>query len=265
MKRIKEFLDKLSTAQKIEAAIASVVTLAVLIAVPVYAWFSSVTKLETLTRVKELDSLDIRAGDVDPIENFELSNIDLEKIKSSHEPACYVFCVVTGSLKTLYDIQIAHTTNIPFKYTLYRAEEVSPPDTGDVGYKPLDESKTIYYKRVNIDGKLTGPLTALALEDLNADTDNNNYYGRTLAKTGDYYYGQTYETGVNLDQPEIYAIPIYSQVQRLKTLNPEHDFYILEIGWAGTDNDTTDFSNWNAAINNKETDIIYITASRTTS
>lgn len=259
MKNIKESLKKLTTIQKIEIVIASVTTVLLMIAVPVYAWFSNTNKVETMTKVKEPANLDICAGDGDSVENFELSNIDLEDIQKTGQPKCYVFGVVTGNLKTFYDIQIAHTTNIPFTYTLYRAEEATSSDANVVIYEPLDGSKTKYYKRSVEEGK-TAPV-ALPLDDLNADTANISHYGRKLAKTDDRFYGLGYDD--EDDDPEIYAVPIYSQVQELETYDADHDFYILEIGWDQT-NSGSGFSKWNAAKNIKETDIIYITASRTT-
>jgi len=248
MKKVREIFGRLSTRQKLEAVVALSATLFLLIAVPVYAWFSYSDKIETMTKVKEPEKLNLCAGDGDSIENFELSNIDLEDIQKSGKPKCYVFGVVTGNSKTFYDIQLAHTTNIPFTYTLYRAEETNSSDTDAVVYESLDGKKTKYYER-------TG--SKLELNDLNADEEQ---YGRTLAETDDKYYSLAYDDG---DKPEIYAVPMYSQVKGLETLDSSHDFYILEIGW-DSESATKGLTDWNSAKNKKETDIIYITASRTT-
>ena len=253
MKRIKDYIVKLSTLQKNEVIVASLATLILLIAAPVYAWFVNINKMETMTKIQEPANLDICAGDGDAVENFELSNIDLENIAASGQPQCYVFGVITGNEKTFYDIQLAYTTNIPFTYTLYRAEEAANTDADKVVYDPLNGSKKIYYKRKG---------TALTLVDLNADTAKTAHYGRKVAKTDDNFYDLAYDDDLG-DDPEIYAVPIYSQVQGLETKDPDHDFYILEINCA-SEMTPNNFTKWNAAKNNKETDIIYITASRTT-
>ena len=258
MNQMKEFINKLTTAQKIQAAIAAVATLFLMVAVPVYAWLSYTSKIETMTKVQEPPSLDLCAGDGDTVEYFELSNIDLENIQKTGKPQCYVFGVITGNSKTYYDIQLAHTTNIPFTYTLYRAEEALASDTDIVTYESPVGDKTVNYKRTIESGKTVAE--PLDLVDLNPDEDNEDYYGRVLGLKGDDFYDLVYDGN---DKPEIYAVPIYSQVQELETRDVNHDFYILEIGWA-SESSSTNFTKWNAASNNKETDIIYITASRTT-
>lgn len=124
------------------------------------------------------------------------------------------------------------------------------------------------------------------MSDCNADESSRAYYGRALARNDDQYYENTYSDG---DEPEIYAIPIYSQTERAitpsdKTGPDSHDYFILELSWddgigetatseATTESATTasaeettghDFSKWNKIENNKETDIVFITASRVT-
>ena len=250
MNRIKDMFQNLNKMQKIQAILASVVSIVFLIEIPVYAWFAlSSNKAETMTKIQEPKNLDICAGNAESIEYFDLNDINIEEI-TDDSPKRYVFCVITGSNKTLYDIQIAHTTNIPFTYSLYRAEEGTASDTGAVPYTTHDANpQTIYYKSVGEKLELTYP---------NADTDNIPNYGRTLGKKDDKYYNLVYS---DTDSPEIYAVPKYEQVKELQTIDPNHDFYILELGFEGED--VTGFSQWNNNKNNKETDIIYITANRT--
>ena len=57
----------------------------------------------------------------------------------------------------------------------------------------------------------------------------------------------------------------------LKTAEPitptekgDHDYFILQLDWDGAAVTEGNFAQWNKAENNKETDIIYISASRTT-
>ena len=252
-KIIRKF-QKLKLSQKIECISALIISLVLIAAASIYGWLYLGNGLETLTKVKAPNSLDIRAGHNEDIENFEMKDIDIEAIKNEG-PKCYVFCVITSSQSVNYDIQLAHTTNIPLRYTLYRAEEVNEGSAGIVvDYYSEDEDQHYYYKKSG---------AALNLVDLNADTSKTSYYGRTLAKDSDGYYNITYDSKAVDGTPEIYAIPRYSQVRNLDTLNENNDFFILELAWDNS-SDVPNFNKWNKADNNKETDIIYISASKHT-
>lgn len=242
---------KLSPEQKAECVIAAVLTAFLITAIPVHAWFTYSRQMDALTRIKAPTSLDIRAGNRDAIENLDLKDIDIEDIKKNGNPKRYVFCVRTGNPNVTYDIQLAHTTNIPFTYTLYRATEVEAGTSGiDVDYTPLAyPDQHTYYKKNG---------AALALNPLNPDTDNISNYGRTLALRNDDYYSKTYDVADGT--PELYAVPVYSRVSDLATLDEDYDFFILELGWDDAAGETN-FDKWNKADNNKETDIIYISAS----
>lgn len=80
-----------------------------------------------------------------------------------------------------------------------------------------------------------------------------------------YQYKNTYTVGT--DDPELYAIPVYKQSDKIPEAGMNmasengYDYYILEIDW-NEEAAATGFSEWNEAANKKETDMIYITASR---
>lgn len=145
MKKIVESFRALNTIQKIEAVIAAVITAALFVGFPVYAWFSYSNELETLTRVQEPDNLDIRAGDYQPIVNFDLSGIDIEDMSRNGTTECHVFSVSAGDYKIKYNLQLAHTTNIPFKYTLWKAERIDDLTEYNVSdlvvYQPIKDKK----------------------------------------------------------------------------------------------------------------------------
>lgn len=250
IKRLLEHFKGLRTEQKVESVIAAVLTVCLLVAAPVYAWFAFSDKLETLTGIKAPAALDIKAGRAEDIQYFELKNIDIESLGEGGK-SYYVFCVITGSTGINYDIQLAHTTNIPFTYKLYRAVDGTSSDF-HVDYTAHDGSdEHSYYKEG----------TEVTLVNCNPDTV---YSGRTLGMkdSSDGYYTKTYDSS---DTPEIYAVPLYSQVKNLPTLDPEHDFYILELSWNSASSAAEGFAKWNAAENNKETDVIYLSAKKTTS
>lgn len=254
---LKEKYSELSTSKKVQAIIASVVTLSLLIALPIYAWFTLGKKIEAFTKIKEPDNLDIRAGHYDAVQYFNLNNIDIEKIVKEETPHRVVFSVSAGDYKIPYQIQLAHTTNIPFKYSIYRAREYSiPPDGIYVTYEsePLKEkgetNYTYYYKRGE----------KIPLTPKNPDSESITKYGRQLALGSDAYYNDTYDDD---DAPELYAVPLYEQSGRIPyDSGSDHDYFILEISFDETATGKEGFSDWNVATNKKETDMIYLTASR---
>ena len=255
--RLRKIFSELSTSKKVQAIIASVVTLILLIAIPIYAWFTLGKNIEAFTKIKEPDNLDIRAGHYDAVQYFNLNNIDIEKIVKENTPHRVVFSVSAGDYKIPYQIQLAHTTNIPFKYRIYRAKESSsPPDGIYVTYEsePLKEkgetNYTYYYERG----------TEIPLTPKNPDSASITKYGRQLALGSGAYYNDTYDDG---DAPEIYAVPIYEQSDLIPyDSTSDHDYFILEISFDTTAKEKEGFTDWNVATNKKETDMIYLTASR---
>lgn len=269
MKLFKKF-KQLDKKKRVEVIISSILTVALMIALPVYAWFASNKNLETITKIKEPGEIIIRAGkrsgetEADSIVNFEMKDIDIESIAGG-KPQRFVFSVMPGDYNLGYKIQLAHTTNIPFVYKIYKAE--APNTAGYTEeqlaeltiYSPVDDkSDKTYYQTVG---------SALTMTPLNED--DASVVGRKIAKqndTGDVYksYSQTY-TGT--DTPEVYAVPVYLQSGKQTHSGDSadsYDYYILELSWDTTANvnDNYAFKDWNTGKNNKETDIIYITASR---
>ena len=221
-----------------------------------YAWFALSNNLESLTKIKAPTNLDIKAGNQDSIINFDLSGVDIEEIQKTGAKG-YVFSIDSGNYKTDYDIQLAHTTNIPFTYTLYHATEVESNGAGVVVYTPLwgaNKGTEYYYKK--------GEKIDLAERNVNDSSPND--YGRKTAKDDDAFYNNTYDEG---DKPELYAVPVYLQTKdpiKHNETTDKVDFFVLELGWDNTAVEKEGFARWNIADNNKETDIIYITAEKHT-
>ena len=267
LKKPLDAFKKLNKRQRIEFIAASVLTAVFISSVPAYAWFANSKNLETMTKIKEPGEIIIRSGksqgasEPDAIVNFELSGINIAQIANG-TPQMYVFSVTPGENNPRYDLQIAHTTNIPLKYELYHASEAVTSGMTDsqiadlVEYHPRgDDTLLSYYSKG----------TEITLNPLNSDTAEGQDppYGRPIAIKDDSngYYAQTYETS---DDPEIYAVPVYLQTSPIThTEGTADDYFILQLKWDGTENAATGedmFQEWNAAKNNKETDIIYITA-----
>ena len=101
MNKILQRFNKLNNVQKVEFVLASLFTLALMVGMPVFAWFSSVNKMETMTKVKEPENLDIRAGHYHSIINFELSDINIEEMKKNGTAEYRVFSVSAGDYRYL--------------------------------------------------------------------------------------------------------------------------------------------------------------------
>ena len=198
-----------------------------LLAVPVLAWLYMQRSMETITKVNMPYALLIGAGDAKPIQQLQLSNIDVSASKSKD----VVFCVYSEKPSKSYDLQLAHTTNIGFTYEIYTATLADSNASTDV---------------VECLGKKYKKGAPLPGGYLNID-ENNRY-------ATDAYHKETYG-----DYTKSYvqqsAEPLYWKKSSPVTLPDKEDdtgyyvnYYILHITW-GDD-----------VQNNKETDMIYLMA-----
>ena len=121
-----------------------------LVALPVYAWFTHKRSIALTTKINAPTQLYITAGNKESVANLEMADIDVEN--DSYKD--FVFGIGGADVQQ-YQIQLAHTTNIPFEYEIYRAKSVSETEKSEaVVYVSDEENKTFYYK---IDGnKISG-------------------------------------------------------------------------------------------------------------
>ena len=207
--------------RKRRAVISVIIAALLLLTIPVLAWFYRQRSMETMTQINLPCALRIGAGNTQPIQQLELSNIDVSKKKYED----VVFCVYSQGANEKYYLQLAHTTNIGFHYTIYKA---SVRQDGKISYLGNQYSQ----------GK------ALAGKYLNVDFDSK--YATNL------YHETTYG---NYDQVQQSAEPLYWRSDEQETLPgeananaPYVNYYILHISWDDT------------VQNNKETDMIYLMA-----
>ena len=207
--------------RKRRAVISVIIAALLLLTIPVLAWFYRQRSMETMTQINLPYALRIGAGNTQPIQQLELSNIDVSKKKYED----VVFCVYSQGANEKYYLQLAHTTNIGFHYTIYKA---SVRQDGKISYLGNQYSQ----------GK------ALAGKYLNVDFDSK--YATNL------YHETTYG---NYDQVQQSAEPLYWRSDKRETLPEEANdnalyvnYYILHISWDDT------------VQNNKETDMIYLMA-----
>ena len=195
----------------------------VLLAVPVLAWLYMQRSMETITEIKKPEILSIKAGDMQDIEKLELGTIDVSGDQKSKD---VVFCVYSAEQGKRYYLQLAHTTNIGFTYSISKA---LPDAGGDITYLGKQ------YKKGEL---LQGEYLNLAADGKHA----------TQA-----YHNITYEKYNNVQQA---AEPLYWKSNAQETLPEKKDaseefyvnYYILYISWDET------------VQNNKETDMIYLMA-----
>ncbi len=255
-KKKKQNNDERSFDKRIQLIASIILTAVLIVAVVIFAWLMNRKKAATMARINSPAKLSIKSGYAEDIINFEMSGIDVGNGTEGGSQN-FVFCV-EGEDVSKYNLQIAHTTNINFTYTLYRAH--TDPN-GTVDYK--DESQVIHHyskaaKFVDVDNEdaYGGYINATTVD------------GRLIANSS--YTDKSYSADdYSGNHVQYYAEPLYWQSKKSIQANAmdgsinynEHvqegtenkflNYYILEVSWNAGDIPEG---------NSKETDLIYITA-----
>ena len=212
-----------------------------------YAWFRQSYSLSTVAKIKASIRLDLAAGNGEDASRFQIGTVDTTgEGVTSKDYKDYVIAVKKDK-PTNYILQIGHTTNIPFTYTLYKAGNGTENDN-NVVY--VGEKETFYYKKgAVVNGKY-----------LNKISDD-----KILANSTGTYHEQTYESYSKIQEN---AEPLYWQSTDTlgDTKDSLIDYYILIVSWekrpAGQQEDkTNDKYKYIDDIEDKETDIVYISVS----
>lgn len=284
---------KLTKSKKMQFMAALILTIALLCVIPVYAWFNYQRKIVKLQKIDSPNSLYLNAAHREDTINFWVDGINAEEIYVDDDGSKildgnnreqkitykdYVFNV-TGEAVDKFTIQLAYTTNNPFTYEVYAADEFdetdkaantpgqdnyvvyevtdstvdSLPEFDDDSYHPDAASPDKLYYRINASISDTAPTTSGKytgefLNSINGGLDANNNY---LDKS----YG-SYTTHIQTD-----AKPVYWQATNVSAFpgvtnsnkKPFSRHFILRVRWPAGELDNTD----------KETDIIYITVKAT--
>lgn len=210
----------------------SVLIITMLVTVPVLAWFYYNRSMQSVAMIKLPDDLTIGEGEMNSSLEIDLSQIDVSNGTSKD----IVFCVYS-KFGHAYNLQLAHTTNIGFKYTIYMAEQSEGGTYSDNAGKKYQQ-------------KTEGTSAELPGRYLNKDENKGT---ATSA-----YHNKTYTNGTTVYQSEKVqknAEPLYWKTT--KSINfPETkengyyiNYYILNISWDGLN-----------LTNNKETDMVYLMA-----
>lgn len=133
---------KLEKKKKLQLVIAVSISVVLLVALPVYAWFTHKRSIALTTKINAPTQLYITAGNKESVANLEMADIDVEN--GSYKD--FVFGIGGADVQQ-YQIQLAHTTNIPFEYEIYRAKSVSETEKSEAVVYVSDSDGTFYYDK----------------------------------------------------------------------------------------------------------------------
>ncbi|WP_026834884.1 hypothetical protein [Eubacterium xylanophilum] len=276
-RRIKE----MPLSKKIQLCAASLVTLGILVMIPILAWFANQRKLAELEAIKSPDLLYITSANVEAVKNIDMSGIDVEATKSVNgvetpiTNKLFPFCVA-GEYVSKFTLQLAHTTNNPFKYEVYEGKVFTSEDDA-IQYAANKNTEYVTYTvTCNLDGIVIPGLTRTSvtkgeklyivkgssLQSGSAD-NTGGYQGAYLNKSGDgrtasdKYHEESYgNEGGTYDILKNYEEALYWQCRDIQSVDNllDHDeaffrTFIIDVSWDGV-----------TISNNKETDIVYIMA-----
>ena len=216
-----------------------------LLLVASYAWFYTQREMSTAAWIKAPIVLDIRAGNNQAIKYLDMGDIEVGEGKAGSKD--YVFCVY-GKPVDNYSLQLAYTTNIAFHYDVYRADL---SENGDIVFQSPEGSAC--FKRVND----TPVIKGLSMNEIKAQNSSPSQY-----QSHDLSYGdEKKENIVDKDKVQGNNEPLYflAEENGIKVMRPRNiidgkeflDYYVIRVSWKAGE-----------VHEDKETDIVYLTASR---
>ena len=273
---ISEKYKKLDKSQRIQLIFAALITLAILILFPAVAWFAFQKEMAVSTKVNSPATIEIKAGAENEIINFDLSGIDAENWTRTYTDSQtgqdyyykdYVFCV-KGKAINSYNLQLAHTTNIAFKYDIYRLTDLGA--TTEDSEEGLSEDYALYVSldrsvknKYRCDNRINGSYVN------NAGASGGRVIAQTNGSTSRPRDLTARSYDVGSDNYQKYANPAYWIAKGIPIGSGEHGddgfvhFYTLRVSWIKPDSipeGGDEGLDQLVVFNNKETDMIYITA-----
>ncbi len=233
-KKIRKKFGAMPVSKKVQFICAIVLTIIFFTAIPVFAWFSQRRELKSITRINSPTQLYISSGHKESIANLDLGDIDISEQDENGHPVLsknFVFCVSGNISGNTYKVQLAYTTNIPFEYRISKASEVNEAAEYDVVYCSEDNSRFFYKKNSILSGEFKN------LQD---------GIGHSTSLVGKSYGAYT--------QIQKNVKPLYWCSDAVATDGEFSDYYIITVSWTAEQINNDEISN------NKETDLVYITA-----
>ena len=210
-----------------------------------YAWFYTQREMSTAAWIKAPVVLDIRAGNNRDVKYLDMGNIEVGETDGYKD---YVFCVY-GKQVDNYSLQLAYTTNIAFHYDVYRADL---SENGDIIFQsPVGSAR---FKRVND----TPVIKGLSMNEIKAQNNSPSQY-----QSHDLSYGDEKKVNIvekNKVQGNNEPLYFLAEENGVKVMKPRIskdnnkdflDYYVLRVSWKAGE-----------VHEDKETDIVYLTASR---
>ena len=259
--------------KKIMLIVSIVLTFLLGIELSVYAWFSSQRRMAVLGNINAPYTLYLSAANQESLVYLDMSSIDVGipgSRTTTHKD--FVFSVQGSWDIAEYYLQLAHTTNIPFQYTIYRVKNEDVYN--EEGYSNLSddlkETSVSYTTHTENGDFAKGQTIYYTFRENSVYTysESDKQYGKVMDES-DYknlsdqlavkdssntYYKKTYESTL-IDKVQKNAVPLYMQAGPLKknadTLSGQDfcDYYILHVEWKDDAK----------LLNDKETDMVYIT------
>ena len=224
---------------------AALVISALLLAIS-YAWFCTQREMTTAAWLKAPIVLDIRAGNNQDIKYLDMGDIEVGESQSGSKD--YVFCVY-GKPVDNYSLQLAYTTNIAFHYDVYRAD-LKADGSGKVTFESPDNRATF-----NIVGNPV--ISGLSMNEIKANKESPAKYQSHALSYGD----EKKENIVAGTKVQANNEPLYflAEENGIKVMRPRNiidgkeflDYYVIRVSWKAGE-----------VHEDKETDIVYLTASR---
>lgn len=283
----------LSTTLKMVFVLALTLTITLLLYVSkTYSWFTRQKKAAILAPVDAPQELYISAGNSEDAAFINLSGIDVQdSINNPTTCKDYVFCVNGSADIDGYYIQLAHTTNIQFEYSIYKAlqcetEGKATTEYGKSGLNLTGQNKPIATYTSKIDKVTVGEtesnkvyyypkMALLTGEYINLKTDSGENLGMKpgddaggMKSVHNESYKQSGNSVYSADNVQKNAEPLYwhSELIDLLALDENDDPTIDTM--SDVEKDEGDFTRYyvlhidwagKGLRNNKETDMVYIT------
>ena len=209
-----------------------------------YAWFYMRREMSTVAWIKAPIVLDIRAGNNQDIKYLDMGNIAVGEGGGSKD---YVFCVY-GKPVDNYSLQLAYTTNIAFHYDVYRADL---SEDGDIAFQSPDN--TAHFKTVG-----NPVISGLSMNEIKGKGESpKKYQSHALSYVDEKKENIVPESKVQDNNEPLYflaeenGVKVMRPSNILKNSNDFLDYYVLRVSWKAGE-----------VHEDKETDIVYLTASR---
>jgi len=252
-------------------------TMVLICTIPVFAWFYMQRKAAEMYKVEFPNSLYLNAAQREDRVYFNMNAVSPYKVDPItgglvHDNTgklipvtrqLFVFSV-SGSNTKSYKLQMAHTNNNQFTYKIYPAvqygsEESIPSGTDDadiVLYSMHADSHTENTIQVADDvySESGSKYYVKSATEVSGEYKNNQTSSPMQAKDNDSFYIENYSDKTNVEDNDI---PSYWQSDSISVTWDSNKkfchYYIVEVTWE---------NRADRSFEDKETDMIYITASR---